>query len=197
MQEERDHVNVAVYTKGGKFLLFQQRKYAIPGVTLSPVGGFIDDKETPFDAARREVVEELGVGSRHTAQLLKRETKGKKFSIPVGKIKVDEYDLAIGDVPLEEQSQWVFLGRYRTAANRGGGFLYTYLLVDAIPVVESGGTQQYIGRGDSEEQTLISMSKGDVASALLQGRFQEAKWTATLSLSLLYMQKQEMNTQRQ
>jgi hypothetical protein len=91
----------------------------------------------------------------------------------------------------------VFLGRYRTAANRGGGFLYTYLLVDAIPVVESGGTQQYIGRGDSEEQTLISMSKDDVASALLQGRFQEAKWTATLSLSLLYMQKQEMNTQRQ
>lgn len=159
------------------------------------MGGFIDDTETPFDAARREVVEELGVGSRHTARLLKRETKGKEFGIPVGEIKVDEYDLAIGNVPLEEQSQWSFLKRYRAAANRGGGFLYTYLLVDAIPVVESGGTQQYVGRGDSEDQTLLSLSKDEVANALLEGRFQEAKWTACLSLALLYMQKEEMNIQ--
>lgn len=199
LQEERDHVNVAVYTKEGKFLLFQQRKYAIPGETLSPVGGFIDNGETPFDAARREVVEELGVGSKHTAKLLKKsrdegkptkEGKGKKFDIPAEKIILDEYELAKGQVPANEP-QWKFLGRYRTAANRGGGFLYTYLLVDAIPVVENGGTAEYVRTGDDEEQKLLSLTKDQVATALANGEFQEVKWTATLSLSLLHMQMQE------
>mmetsp|Transcript_21504 Transcript_21504/g.44249 ORF Transcript_21504/g.44249 Transcript_21504/m.44249 type:complete len:151 (-) Transcript_21504:320-772(-) len=64
--EERDAVNVAVQTQSGKFAVFKQRKYAIPGETLSPVGGFIDDGETPFEAARREVLEELGLGSVST-----------------------------------------------------------------------------------------------------------------------------------
>ena len=156
------------------------------------MGGFIDDTETPFDAARREVVEELGVGSRHTARLLKRETKGKEFGIPVGEIKVDEYDLAIGNVPLEEQSQWSFLKRYRAAANRGGGFLYTYLLVDAIPVVESGGTQQYVGRGDSEEQTLLSLSKDEVENALLRGEISRGKMDGMLeSIIIIYAETRD------
>jgi len=199
VQEERDHVNVAVYTKEGKFLLFQQRKYAIPGETLSPVGGFIDDGETPFDAARREVVEELGVGSKHTAKLLKKSpNKGIKdkdgaLGIPVGKIVLDEYGLADGKTPKNEP-QWVFLGRYRPAANRGGGFLYSYLLMDAVPVVESGGTALYLGNGDAEEQKLLSLTKEEVATALLNGEFQEVKWTATLSLSLLHMQKESLKT---
>ena len=66
--EERDAVNVAVSTAEGKFAVFRQRKYAIPGETLSPVGGFIDDGESPFEAARREVKEELGLGSRRTLE---------------------------------------------------------------------------------------------------------------------------------
>lgn len=189
-------MNVAVYTKEKKFLLFEQRKYAIPGETLSPVGGFIDNDETPFDAARREVVEEMGVGSRHTAELLQEKKEDskkpfKEFAIPPGKIVLDEHDLAVGDVPENEKAQWIFLGRYRTAANRGGGFLYTYLLLDAIPVVESGGTQEYLGTGDAEEQKLLTMSHGEVQNALFQGRFQEVKWTACLSLSLLYMQRKD------
>lgn len=186
---------MAVYTKEGKFLLFQQRKYAIPGETLSPVGGFIDPGESPFDAARREVIEELGVSSLYTAQLLQKKKdsnkSSKEFDTPEGKILLDEHGLAVGTVPEDEKSQWVFLGRYRVAANRGGGFVYIYLLLDAIPVVESGGTQEYLRTGDAEEQTLISMRRDEVENALLDGRFQEVKWTACLSLSLLHMQKQD------
>ena len=202
LQEERDHINAAVYTKEGKFLLFQQRKYAIPGVTLSPVGGFINNGETPFDAARREVLEELGVGSTHTLKVLKKrdvskpsmEAKENPFGIPVGKIVLDEFGIAEGRVPVSEQ-QWVFLGRYRTAANRGGGFLYSYLLMDAIPVIENGGTAEYLRTGDAEEQKLLSLTKDEVTTALANGEFQEVKWTATLSLSLLHMQKHALESE--
>lgn len=78
--EERDAVNVAVQTADGKFAVFRQHKYAIPGETLSPVGGFIDDGETPFEAARREVLEELGLGSAKTRERLEsgEEFIGKK-----------------------------------------------------------------------------------------------------------------------
>ena len=203
-QEERDHVNVAVYTKEGKFLVFRQRKYAIPGDTLSPVGGFIDDKESPFDAARREVVEELGVGSKHTAELLKKARKKKSSAegrndscdIPTEKIELDEFQLAKGEVIPKDEPQWVFLGRYRTAANRGGGFLYSYLLMDAIPVVEHGGTPEYLGTGDAEEQKLLSLSKEEIETALLNGEFQEVKWTATMSLSLMHIQKQSLKSKQ-
>lgn len=163
---------------------------------MSLVGGFINDGETPFDAARREVVEELGMGSTHTAKLLKKNKppdKGKQddaFQIPL-----DEFGLAQGKVPLEEQSQWFFLGRYRTAANRGGGFVYTYLLMDAIPVVETGGTAEYLRTGDEEEQKLVSMALNEVTKALVNAEFQEVKWTATLSLALMHIQKRDIKTQ--
>jgi 8-oxo-dGTP pyrophosphatase MutT (NUDIX family) len=191
-----------VFTKEGKFLLFQQRKYAIPGETLSPVGGFINDGETPFDAARREVFEELGVGSKHTLKLLKKrdeskssmEAKDRPFGIPVGKIVLDAFGIAEGKVP-DDEPQWVFLGRYRTAANRGGGFLYSYLLMDALPVIKNGGTAEYLRSGDAEEQKLLSLTKEEVSTALAKGEFQEVKWTATLSLSLLHMQKQALKKQ--
>jgi 8-oxo-dGTP pyrophosphatase MutT (NUDIX family) len=172
-----------VYTKEGKFLLFRQRKYAIPGETLSPVGGFINDGETPFDAARREVFEELGVGSKQSME--------KDLGVSTSAIVLDEFGISDGKVPNEEP-QWIFLGRYRTAANRGGGFVYSYLIMDAVPLVKGGGTADFLGTGDAEKQELVVLSKEEVEAALVRGEFKEVKWTATMSLSLLYMQKREL-----
>ena len=45
-KEEVNAVNIVVQTIEGKFLVFEQEKYAIPGKTLSPVGGFIDANES-------------------------------------------------------------------------------------------------------------------------------------------------------
>ncbi len=42
------------------FLLFHQTKYAIAGTSLAPVGGHIEPNETPFQAAQRELEEEMG-----------------------------------------------------------------------------------------------------------------------------------------
>lgn len=198
--EEMDAVNVAVVI-GEKFVVFEQEKYAIPGTTLSPVGGFIDVGEAPWEAARREVKEELGLGSGRTLQQMKDlgydlensdgggGTKDDTVynSIPKMDRKVDSYGLAEGNVPNDESNDWIFLGRYRTAANRGGGFIYTYLLKDAVPLLPKGGTVSFIPSGDDEAQKIIFLTTSQVLQSVLEGRFQEVKWTATMANSLLHM----------
>lgn len=53
-------VNVLVQTADEDYLIFRQTKYAVDGVTLAVVGGYIEQGEDPAVAARREVIEETG-----------------------------------------------------------------------------------------------------------------------------------------
>ncbi len=55
-----DFVNVVALTKADRFLCFRQTKYALSGLSLSIVGGFIEKGEHPLPAARRELLEETG-----------------------------------------------------------------------------------------------------------------------------------------
>ncbi|MCB0046660.1 MAG: NUDIX hydrolase [Caldilineaceae bacterium] len=55
-----DFVNVVVETEEGDFLCFRQTKYAVDGVTLAIVGGYLEPGEDPLAAAQREVLEETG-----------------------------------------------------------------------------------------------------------------------------------------
>ena len=54
---------VLARTEAGKFLCFRQTKYAVEGTTLAPVGGMLEPLETPLDAAKRELLEEMGYES--------------------------------------------------------------------------------------------------------------------------------------
>jgi ADP-ribose pyrophosphatase len=55
-----DYVNVVAVTEGGQFLCFRQTKYAVGGLTLASVGGYLEPGEAPLIAAQRELLEETG-----------------------------------------------------------------------------------------------------------------------------------------
>lgn len=58
-----DFVNVVVVREDGRFLFFRQTKYAVDGVSLAPVGGYLEPGEDPLATAQREVLEEMGVAA--------------------------------------------------------------------------------------------------------------------------------------
>lgn len=64
-----DYINVAVVTEDGRFLCFRQTKYALGGLSLATVGGYIEPGETPLAAAQRELLEETGYQAAQWADL--------------------------------------------------------------------------------------------------------------------------------
>jgi ADP-ribose pyrophosphatase len=58
-----DYVNIATLTLANEFLCFRQTKYAVDGISLAPVGGYLDPGEEPLAAAQRELLEETGYES--------------------------------------------------------------------------------------------------------------------------------------
>jgi ADP-ribose pyrophosphatase len=55
-----DFVNIIAMTDDEQFLFFRQTKYAVQGVSLAPVGGYMEPGEEPLNAAKRELLEETG-----------------------------------------------------------------------------------------------------------------------------------------
>lgn len=64
-----DFVNVLAMSEDDKFICFRQTKYGIGDISIAPVGGYIEESETPSEAARRELLEETGYEAREVLQL--------------------------------------------------------------------------------------------------------------------------------
>ncbi|MEZ4709574.1 MAG: NUDIX hydrolase [Caldilineaceae bacterium] len=55
-----DYVNVVAITNEDEFICFRQTKYAVKGVAMAIVGGYLEPGEKPLRAAQRELLEETG-----------------------------------------------------------------------------------------------------------------------------------------
>ena len=154
--DEQDQINVLVEDINGNYVVFYQSKYGIETPTYAIVGGLIEVNENPLDAAKRELKEEVNMVS----------------------------------------TEWIELGSYRAAANRGGGRTYTYLARHATTIIqkENGNIVESSKRTDSvpvpvvgelERQDIIKLTREELIEYLLDGKFQEIKWTATIALALL------------
>ena len=87
-----------------------------------------------------------------------------------------------------ESRDWVSLGNYVAAANRGGGTTHVFWAKKARPLPGSSNQQQRdenISEGELEPQDRIKLSRSELLKALEAGKFREIKWTATVALALL------------
>jgi ADP-ribose pyrophosphatase len=55
-----DYILVMPVTDRNTLLLFHQTKYAVDGISLAPIGGYIEPGENALMAAKRELKEEMG-----------------------------------------------------------------------------------------------------------------------------------------
>jgi hypothetical protein len=183
----QDQVVVAIVDTKGQWIVQRQHRYAIPGgPVLTPVQGMliIPDQESPWNAARRIVSQQTGLTSATTQQEM--ESLPKDTVSPM----LDEYGLQEGKVPDKFQRDWTFLGRYRNLGDQGGGFTYSYLLQNALPGAEKGGTVDFQPPLNNlrEQPIIVTMDMQDVKQTLQNGDFPDITGVATMSLALQRVQ---------
>lgn len=129
---------------------------------------------------------------------------GKSFAVMGGMIEPGELPLETAKRELKEELQlesdnWIPMGSYVAASNRGGGTTHLFWARHArnIPGLEhhqlKGGS---IAQGELERQDVVQLSRNELLQAVLAGKFQEVKWTATVALALLQESQVESESQR-
>jgi hypothetical protein len=137
-----------------------------------PASGYLEPqtRKAPWHVAQRIVLQTFGLDPIPWS------------SIQKGPLVLDEFGLLQGAIPsAEEQSDWIFLGRHVHSSERGGGFVYMYLVRNA-PAVSFQGSPN-----------LIPMTPSQVQEALLEGKFPDARSVATMTMGLLKYQQFQMN----
>jgi hypothetical protein len=179
--EGQDRVVVAIVDSKGQWIVQRQQRYALPGgPVLTPVQGMlIPQKESPFVAAQRIVLQQTGLTTTASQET---ESLPKDSFSPM----LDEYGLQDGKVPDKFQRDWTLLGRYRNLGDQGGGFTYSYLLQNAVPGSAKGGTVDFLPPLNNlrEQPELVTMGMQHVKETLQNGDFPEITGVATMSLAL-------------
>mmetsp|Transcript_24105 Transcript_24105/g.58215 ORF Transcript_24105/g.58215 Transcript_24105/m.58215 type:complete len:271 (+) Transcript_24105:183-995(+) len=144
-----------------KFIILEQTKYALNGMSLAVVGGIIEPNEQAAVAAQREVSEELSMTC-----------KGWKA---LGKFRTD----------VNRGMGWVhpFLAsdcKYTPANNKAG-------IGHGHDNNENNADLNEVGGRDAEKQHVQIMTLEEVRDAVIDGQFVEVQWSNTVALAMLHL----------
>jgi len=213
-----DRVNIVVgmQTSSGSpqvIRVLNQTKYAIPErfqsrrinntttqypQNLALVGGIIEPNgETPLEAAKREVLEELhllcetwiGLGGSSDDDdngYGNDDGNGGGWKDRSGRDWNQNEDAALLSVKVGGQP-------FRTDVNRGIGWVYPFLALDCHDVINDNAKDfvpiaTQLGGEDLEHQDTVDLSIEDFAISVKDGLFVEVQWSMSASLALLYIQ---------
>lgn len=82
------------------------------------------------------------------------------------------------------------MGRYRISSTRGGGFLNVFF-ADNCHTDTTHTHDPPPKDADMEKQKKKYLDTRTLTQAVLSGKFKEAKWTQTVSMTLLWLSEQE------
>lgn len=135
---KRDN-SVSVFPVEGDYIyLIRQYRYLIEQETIEAVAGMIDKKETSFDAAKRELKEELGFTAKSWKDILTYQSAASIISyqhslflaknLQKGQVSLDETEnITILKMTIEEAVNGVMTGKINTAGSMMG-----ILLIDKM-----------------------------------------------------------------
>ncbi len=107
-----DFVNVVVIDTQDRYVMFRQSKYAVEGISLAPVGGFIEPGEAPLAAAKRETLEELGYQARRWFDLgCYRVDSNRGCGMGYAYLALDAEKVSEPDADDLERQEIIFLSR--------------------------------------------------------------------------------------
>ena len=149
-----------------------------------PDGRIIDDWPWVIAPDFVNVLAETPEGKYLCFRQVKYAVEGTSLAPVGGYIEPGEDPLAAVQRELVEEtgyeaSEWIPLGHYAVAANRGVGTGYFYLARGARRVADPQAD-------DLEEQELLLLSREEVEAALLAGEFKALPWVTTVALAILH-----------
>ena len=178
------------FTKGALTLYESPfARFQLHRVQLEDGKTVVDDWMWYDEADNVNVLVETPKGTFLVFQQTKYALNGQSHAVVGGLIEPGESPLQAGQRELQEELglqavEWKELGAYRAAANRGGGTTHAYLArgATALPGMERKSS---MAEGEAEHQNLLELTREELLTALIEGKFQEIKWTATVALALI------------
>jgi len=126
-------------TPKGEVYLVKQYRYMLKKITLEALAGFIDEGETPLQAAKRETKEEAGIQAGSWEEMIRMDMAGSVVDAPVHMFLAqdleigesapeEDEDIEVVKMSLKEALQNVFSGEITTSATIAGLLMLEKLL---------------------------------------------------------------------
>jgi len=129
--ERTPTVSVFPLTDSGEIYLISQYRYMLEKTVLEAVSGYIERKETPLAAAKRELKEETGISADQLEDFARIEMAGSVFrskaylflakGLEIGVNDLDEAEeISLIKMPLSEAVEKVMIGEINHSASMIG-----------------------------------------------------------------------------